>query len=112
MTKPTIAAQAKAAADSAAEAARLANQAAAAAQRASDEKRGVRFGPKVAAWEWVDYAEQSANRANAYAHAAIGAASVHNFPEAKRRLRNVQSEADGAWSNAERAGVVPRYLRS
>lgn len=109
--KPSITEQAQAAAKEAQTGAEAAQAAASAIQRRSDEQRGVRFGPKIANWEWVEYAEQSARRARAYATQAAGAAQGHDIPQANAALRNAWSEANGAWSNAERAGAVPRYLR-
>lgn len=58
--KPTIAEQAQSAADSAKLAAEAANKAAAAAQAEADQRHGLAHGPSIAAWEWVEYAEQSA----------------------------------------------------
>lgn len=115
MTKPIIAARAKVAADSAQAAAEEANAFVAAAQKTEGKRirdTGLDIGVSLAAWKWVEYAEQSARRAKEYARQAASAAQAHNIPEANRRLRNAESEANGAWSNAERAGVTPRHLRS
>jgi hypothetical protein len=67
---------------------------------------GGRPGRRVAgldAWDWAEQAEQAARRAMTYASAAAGAASVHNIPEAKRRLANARSEANSAQACARHA---------
>ena len=101
MARISIADKAAAAAAAADQAQADANGYARAAQERLDATRG--HGYRHPAWEWVDYAEQSARRAKEYARAAAGAAQAHDIPEANRRLRNAQSEADGARSNAESA---------
>ena len=80
-----------------------------ASARAAQSKRDGAAGGYTSshpAWEWVEYAEQSARRAKEYARQAAAAASAHDIPEANRRLRNAWSEAWGATSNAERAAKI------
>jgi len=52
-------------------------------------------------WDYVEYAGQSARRAQEYASAAAGYASAHNIPTANAQLRACQNEAYGASSNAD-----------
>lgn len=104
MNKKSIAEQAAEYAASAAAGAQAANVAAKATQDAANKRFAGSYAGPVSAWEWAEYAEQSARRAGEYARAAAAAASAHDIPEAKRRLRNAQDEAHGAWSNAEHAG--------
>ena len=101
MARISIADKAAAAAQAADEAQADANGYARAAQEKLDAARG--HGRRHPAWEWVEYAEQSARRAGEYARQAAAAARAHDIPEANRRLRNAQSESYGARSNADRA---------
>jgi hypothetical protein len=102
MARISIADKAAAAAEAADQAQADANGYARAAQERLDAASGHGY-RKHPAWEWVDYAEQSARRAKEYARAAAAAAQSHDIPEANRRLRNAQSEAYGARSNADSA---------
>jgi ribosomal protein S20 len=103
MARISIADKAAAAAAAADEAQADANGYAREAQHKLDAAAAGGYGHRHPAWEWVDYAEQSARRAKEYAREAAAAAQSHDIPEANRRLRNAQSEAYGARSNADSA---------
>jgi hypothetical protein len=73
-----------------------------AAQAKVDQASPTGYGPSHPAWYHLNLVEESLARAKAYAGAVEGAVAAHDYPEAKRRLANVRTEAEGVLFNAEK----------
>jgi predicted transcriptional regulator len=72
------------------------------AQVKLDQASPTGYGPSHAVWYFMALVEESLIRARAYQGAVEGAVAAHNYPEAKRRLSNLRTEAEGVQINAEK----------
>jgi len=100
--KLTLVVQAQNLVDAAEVTARQADEVTRAAQVKLDQASPSGHGRSHPAWYHLDLVDASLRRAKAYAGAVEGAVAAHNYPEAKRRLSNVRSEAEGVQFNAEK----------
>jgi hypothetical protein len=82
--------------------ARQADEVTRAAQAKLDQASPSGYGHSHPAWYHLNLADESLARARAYAGAVEGAVAAHNYPEAKRRLSNLRSEAEGVQFNAKK----------